>query len=73
MRVYHICYLMSCYGLEREIDVIAKSKADAYDKAVFEEIPKVEGDHYPYGAYVESVTYNNGNRKVFNTIIGDPY
>lgn len=73
MKTYHICYLMSRYGLERELDVLANNKAEAYDKAVFEEIPKVEDGHYPYGAYVESVTYKNGNHKAFNTIIGDPY
>ena len=52
MKTYHICYLMSCYGLERELDVLANNKVEAYDKAVYEEIPKVEDGHYPYGAYV---------------------
>ena len=73
MKTYHICYLMSCYGSERELDVLANNKAEAYDKAVYEEIPRAEDGHYPYGAYVESVTYSNGNHKTFNTIIGNPY
>ena len=69
---YHIGYILSLYGTERSIDIIASSKAEAYEIAVFEAIPAKEG-HTPYGAYVASVTYSNGNHKEFNNIIGNPY
>lgn len=57
---------------EKSISFLAKNKADAYDKAVFEEIPKIEGE-IPYSAWVVSVTYNNGNYRRFNTFEGNPY
>ena len=54
------------------MQVAASSKADAYDKAVYELIPAAEGE-LPYSAWVVSVTYNNGNYKTFNTFEGNPY
>ena len=72
MKLYHVCYIMSPCELERSIDVFANNKAEAYDLATFEKIPAKEGG-YPYGAYVASVTYKNGNKRDFNNIIGDPY
>lgn len=54
------------------VDVIAKSKAEAYDKAVYELIPAIEGE-LPYSAWVASVTYQNGNYREFNTFEGNPY
>ena len=69
--VYSVKYRMS--GEEpRMIDVIAKSKADAYDKATFEAIPAKEGA-LPYSAWVYSVTYQNGNYRRFNTCEGLAY
>lgn len=56
----------------KAVDVIAKSKYEAYDKAVFELIPKIEGE-LPYSAWVASVTYQNGNYRTFNTFEGNPY
>lgn len=56
----------------KAVDVIAKSKYEAYDKAVFEVIPKIEGE-LPYSAWVASVTYQNGNYRTFNTFEGNPY
>ena len=50
------------------IDVLASSKAEAYDKAVYEKLPEM-----PYSAWVSSVTYNNGNYRTFNTHEGNPY
>lgn len=69
--VYHVNYIMSLYGSESSIDVIASSKAEAYDLATFEAIPAKEGS-IPYGAYVSSVTYANGNYREFNTFVGNP-
>lgn len=61
------------YGANRDfVDVVASSKEEAYDKAVYEVIPKEFGE-VPYSAWVDSVTYQNGNTKQFNTFEGKPY
>ena len=60
------------YESERSCSVIAGNKAEAYDLAVYEVIPEQFGG-YPYSAWVYSVTYQNGNYKVFNTCSGNPY
>lgn len=70
-QTYHVGFRMSGEWPE-SIDVIASSKAEAYDVAVYEAIPKQYGE-LPYSAWVESVTYNNGNYKRFNTFEGKPY
>lgn len=70
---YYVMYRM--YGIwsdAKGICVAARSKAEAYDKAVYELIPEKEGT-YPYSAWVESVTYSNGNYRVFNTSEGNAY
>ena len=68
---YHVVYrLIGEYF--KGVDVVASSKAVAYDKAVYETILKNEGE-LPYSAWVASVTYNNGNHKQFNTHEGKPY
>lgn len=72
MKTYHVRYRMYQYGEELGIDVPARSKEDAYDKAVYEWIPRREGS-LPYRAWVSSVTYSNGKYKRFNTIEGKPY
>ena len=72
MKAYYINYKMLPCGEEFGIDVLAKNKEDAYDKAVYESIPNREG-RLPYSAWVSSVTYNNGNYKKFNTHEGNPY
>ena len=71
---YYVQYKMHSAGEVKGICVIAYSKEDAYDKAVFEMIPheNVEG-HLPYSAWVKSVTYNNGRYIRFNTFEGKPY
>ena len=70
---YTVNYQLNHYASEEQsVDVVAESKADAYDKAVFEVIPAKHGKT-PYGAYVASVTYANGNSRRFNTSIGLPY
>lgn len=69
---YYVKYKMHKVADEKGICVPAKNKADAYEKAVYEEITKIEGS-LPYSAWVASVTYNNGNYKQFNTCEGMPY
>lgn len=70
--VYTIFYRMYSSDEVKHIDVLATSKADAYDKAVFKIIPEKE-EYCPYSAWVDSVTYDNGNVRYFNTFEGMPY
>ena len=72
MKAYYVRYRMHQYGEDCGIDVPARNKEDAYEKAVYERIPQKEGC-LPYSAWVESVTYNNGNYKKFNTFEGKAY
>ena len=65
MRAYTIHYQLSEHGQIKEISFLAKNKLDAYDKAVYEIIPEMEKEP-PFYAYVYSVTYQNGNYKIFN-------
>ena len=69
--VYRVQYRLYSADTVHSIDVVAKSKADAYDKAVYDHLYK-QG-LYPYSAWVYSVTYQNGNYKRFNTHEGKPY
>lgn len=70
--VYYVEYKMHSADQVRGICVVANNKADAYDYAVYEEIPSEEGG-IPYSAWVVSVTYQNGNYRRFNTFEGNPY
>lgn len=72
MNDYCVRYKMHQWDREWIVTVLAKNKADAYDKAVYEEIPQTEG-RLPYSAWVSSVTYRNGNYKQFNTHEGKRY
>lgn len=69
---YYVKYRMHSSAEEKGVCVAAKNKAAAYDRAVYEVIPKTEGS-LPYSAWVYSVTYNNGKYKKFNTFEGKPY
>ena len=71
-KVYMVHYRMYKCDEEKGVVVLAKNKADAYDKAVYEAIVKENG-RPPYSAWVYSVTYQNGNYKRFNTFEGNPY
>lgn len=51
-----------------EIEIYARNKIEAYEKAVYETIPEI-----PYSAWVASVTYKTGTKKRFNTFEGKPY
>ncbi|MBQ3423377.1 MAG: hypothetical protein IJH34_17360 [Romboutsia sp.] len=72
MRAYTVNYKMYDADEVHKISFLAKDKYDAYDKATFELIPEKEG-HFPYSSWVSSVTYQNGNCKLFNTWEGLPY
>ncbi len=69
---YYVRYKLYGCGEEYGIDVLASSKEEAYDKAVYELIPKIDGES-PYSAWVSSVTYNNGKCHHFNTCEGLAY
>lgn len=71
-KAYMVHYKMYASGEVQAVAVLAKNKADAYDKAVYESIVKEQGG-LPYSAWVTSVTYQNGNYKRFNTFEGKPY
>ena len=71
-KTYHIRYKMYFSDEVHGIDVLASNKADAWGQAVWGDIPYKHGEH-PYSAWVHSVTYNNGNCKLFNTCEGLPY
>lgn len=73
MKAYYVKYRMHRGAEVQGIDFLAKSKADAYDKAVYEIIPSKNGGEMPYSAWVYSVTYNNGKHHIFNTCEGDAY
>lgn len=73
MKAYCVAYKVNgVWDDEKRISFLAHNKADAYDKAVYEIIPKIEG-RVPYSAWVVSVTYNNGNEHFFNTLEGLAY
>lgn len=73
MKAYYVKYRMYRSDEVKGIGFLAKSKKDAYDKAVYELIPAQHDGQYPYSAWVHSVTYNNGNHHEFNTFEGMPY
>ena len=66
MKAYTVRYQLSgVWDEEKSVSFLAKNKDDAYTKAVFEIIPEMEKEP-PYYAYVYSVTYQNGKKKIFN-------
>lgn len=73
MRVYTVGYRLYMADQARLIDVLAKSKADAYDKAVYEAIPEAEDGQIPYSAWVQSVIYQSGKWHDFEVYEGMSY
>ena len=69
---YCVEYRVYSTDVVNRIGLLAESKEDAYNKAVYELIPEKEGS-IPYSAWVHSVTYQNGNMKVFKTIERKPF
>ena len=72
-QTYNVQYKLWGVSEIRSVDVIASSKAEAYDVAVYERIPEKEQGEFPYSAWVNSVTSQNGNWTHFNTFEGNPY
>lgn len=71
-KCYYVKYqLRGNWDEAKGIAVLAPNKWEAYMKAVYEAIPAKE-ETLPYSAWVHSVTFNNGNYKVFNTFAGKP-
>lgn len=73
MKAYYVKYRMHQFGEVKGVDFLARTKSDAYDKAVYEIIPTQNDGRMPYSAWVYSVTYNNGNHRVFDTDESRPY
>lgn len=72
MKAYYVKYRTWQCAEEKGLQVLAANKEEAYEKAMFEEVPRIEQTS-PYSCWVASVTYNNGNYKCFNTFEGQPY
>lgn len=72
MQTYCVHYKLHSADQVHLIDVVAKNKEEAYDKATYELIPEKEGEH-AYSSWVASVTYQNGNSRRFNTFESNPY
>ena len=73
MKTYEVHYMLHSADITKEIEVQAANKAEAYDKAVFDEIPKKHDGEQAWGAYVASVRYASGRVQRFNTGYGLPY
>ena len=71
--VYSVEYKMHSASSVKRVDFVASNKADAYYTAVYQKIPEMEDGELPYSAWVSSVTYQNGNYKIFNNFEGNPY
>ena len=70
---FHINYRMNEAGRVRFIDVPAKSKKDAYDRAKNELIPAAENGANAFSVWVVSCTYSNGNYRRFDTTERKPF
>lgn len=61
MKAYYVKYtLTNHYPKVKGFQVLANSKEEAYNKGLYEILPKVE-PLSPEDFWVDSVTYNNGN------------
>ena len=70
---YTVAYKLYDCDMVRTVSFRCDCKANAYDKAVNEHIPSIHEGQYPYSAWVEFVTYDNGKVRRFNTFEGMPY
>lgn len=68
MKAYTVCYKEYASQKEQTIMVIANNKEEAYEKAVYDELGGCV-----YSAWVDGVTYNNGNYHRFNACEGLRY
>lgn len=69
---YTVEYKMHEAADVKSVSFLAQNKEDAYFTALYAMIPNIE-KRLPYSAWVSSVTYNNGNYKIFNNFEGKPY
>ena len=68
MKAYTIYfYENGVYEDVKQEDVLGSSKENAYENFMNKHNWSV------YAAWVHSVTYQNGNYRVFNTFCGNPY
>lgn len=72
MKAYTVKFKMNIGSDVQTIIALANDKEGAYDTAVYDMIPDMY-DYTPYSAWVEGVTYQNGNYRVFNTSEDNPY
>lgn len=72
MKLYEVAYKLYSADKVRHIRVYARNKAEAYDKATFEEIQKAEQEP-PFSAWVERSISKDGQSRYFNTFEGKPY
>lgn len=71
--VYTVEYKLYSADEVHKVDVLASNKIEAYDQAMWGDIPYRHDGDYAYSAWVASVTYQNGNYRRFNTHEGMPY
>lgn len=65
MRAYTVQYKLDFEPEVKSVSFLAKNKKDALEKAQIEIIPGMEKDAFVIEAWVYSVTYQNGNQKIF--------
>lgn len=70
MKSYYVNYKLYSNDKIRGINIPARNKEDAYFKAL-KMIHEKENEE-AYSLWVNSVTFNNGNYKMFNTFEGKP-
>lgn len=68
MKIYTIEYKLTMNGEVKWTMVPARSKEEAYDKVVWDQLGGVV-----YSAWVDGVRYKNGNYRVFNNFEGNPF
>lgn len=66
---YTIAFKRSQFAEVEHIDVTEQSKERAYDIAVNYLLP-IFNQINPFSAWVESVTYHDGTKRIFNTFEG---
>lgn len=69
-KAYTVEYKEYSTGAVQSVSILAPNKSEAYYKFLDEAIEKL--GFYPYSAWVSSVTYQNGNYRIFNTFEGKP-
>ncbi len=65
MKAYTVHYRLDFEPEVKSVSFLAKNKKNALEKAREEIIPSMEKDVFVIEAWVYSVTYQNGNQKIF--------